>query len=115
MRELKDIINESFSKEYGYKIKVARDCSADDLAKLESILSKYNIVSATPWNRQPIQENPMEFQRFLGFGGSKLGPKIDQKMKSTWEGILASIFHGFWSILEAKLAPSWSQIGRAHV
>ena len=46
MRELKDIINESFSKEYGYKIKVARDCS-DDLAKLESILSKYNIVSAT--------------------------------------------------------------------
>ena len=31
MRELKDIINESFSKEYGYKIKVARDCS-DDLA-----------------------------------------------------------------------------------
>ena len=66
MRELKDIINESFSKEYGYKIKVARDCSADDLAKLESILSKYNIVSATPWNRQPIQENPMEFQRLKG-------------------------------------------------
>ena len=31
--------------------------------------------------------------------------KIDQKMKSSWEGILASIFHGFWSILEAKLAP----------
>ena len=66
MRELKDIINESFSKEYGYKIKVARDCSADDLAKLESVLSKYNIVSATPWNRQPIQENPMEFQRLKG-------------------------------------------------
>jgi len=66
MRELKDIINESFSKEYGYKIKVARDCSADDLSKLESILSKYNIVSATPWKRQPIQENPMEFQRLKG-------------------------------------------------
>ena len=39
---------------------------SDDLAKLESILSKYNIVSATPWNRQPIQENPMEFQRLKG-------------------------------------------------
>ena len=55
MRELKDIINESFSKEYGYKIKVARDCSADDLAKLESILSKYNIVSAI-WNRQSFKK-----------------------------------------------------------
>ena len=30
-------------------------------------------------------------------------------MKSSWEGILASIFHGFWSILEAKLAPSWGR------
>ena len=29
--------------------------------------------------------------------------KIDQKMKSTWDGILASIFHRFWWILGAKL------------
>ena len=28
-------------------------------------------------------------------------------MKSTWEGILASIFNGFWWILGAKLGPSW--------
>ena len=41
--------------------------------------------------------------------GSKNRSKIDQKMKSRWEGILASIFHGFWSILEAKLAPSWGR------
>ena len=40
---------------------------------------------------------------------SKNRPKIDQKMKSSWEGILASIFHGFWSILEAKMAPSWGR------
>ena len=66
MRDLKDIINESFSKEYGYRIKVARDCSPEDLSKLESILAKYNIVSATPWKRAPIQENPMEFQRLKG-------------------------------------------------
>ena len=39
--------------------------------------------------------------------GTKNLSKIDQKMKSSWEGILALIFHGFWSILEAKLAPSW--------
>ena len=66
MRELKELINESFKKEYGYRIKLARDCSADDLSKLESILAKYNLVSATPWKRLPIQENPVEFQRLKG-------------------------------------------------
>ena len=66
MKELKDIISESLDKEYGYKIKVARDCSNEDFAKLESILAKYNIISATPWKRAPIQENPMEFSRLKG-------------------------------------------------
>ena len=44
--------------------------------------------------------------------GSKNQSKIDKKMKSRWEGILASIFHGFWLILEAKLAPSWGRISK---
>jgi len=35
--------------------------------------------------------------------GSKNPSKNDQKMKSTWEGILASIFNGFWGILGGKL------------
>ena len=39
--------------------------------------------------------------------GSKNRSKIDQKSLSTWEALLASIFHGFWSILEAKMDPSW--------
>ena len=39
--------------------------------------------------------------------GSQNRSKIDQKRNLTWEGILASIFHGFWWILEAKL----SQVG----
>ena len=52
MRELKDIINESFSKEYGYRVKIAADCTADHMSKLESALQKYNLVSATPWKRQ---------------------------------------------------------------
>ena len=42
--------------------------------------------------------------------GSKNRSKINKKTKSRWEGILASIFHGFCSILEAKLAPSWGRI-----
>ena len=33
--------------------------------------------------------------------------KIDPKTKLGWEGLLASIFHGFWWILEAKMGPSW--------
>lgn len=66
MKDLKELINESFSKEYGYRIKLARDCSADDLSKLESALAKYNLVSATPWKRLPIQENPIEFKRLKG-------------------------------------------------
>ena len=48
----------------------------------------------------------------LGSGDPTVEQKsteIDLKMKSTWEGILASIFHEFWSILEAKMAPSWGQ------
>ena len=35
--------------------------------------------------------------------GSKDRLKINLKMKSTWEGILASIFDRFWWILGAKL------------
>ena len=66
MKDLKDIINESFKKEYGYKVKIASDCTPEDLSKLESVLQKYNIVSATPWKRTPITENPMEFQRHKG-------------------------------------------------
>ena len=41
--------------------------------------------------------------------GSKNRSKIYQKRRSTWEGILTSIFHRFWWILGAKLEPSWHQ------
>ena len=30
-------------------------------------------------------------------------------MESRWEGILASIFNGFWWILGTKLGPSWER------
>ena len=39
--------------------------------------------------------------------GIKIGTKNDQKMRSRWEGLLTSIFYRFWSILGAKLGPSW--------
>ena len=39
--------------------------------------------------------------------GNQNPSTIDQKSISTWEGLLASILHGFWWIVEAKL----SQVG----
>ena len=46
--------------------------------------------------------------------GSKNGPKIDEKMRSTREGILASIFISITAHLGAILAPSgpiWAHLG----
>lgn len=63
---LKEFITESFNKEYGYRIKIAADCGADHMDRLEKILQKYDLVSASPWKRTPIQENPMEFVRAKG-------------------------------------------------
>jgi len=64
--ELKQYIAEAFSKEYGYRIKVAADCGDDHMDILEKCLAKYNFVSATPFKRTPIQENPLEFSRIKG-------------------------------------------------
>lgn len=64
--ELKQYIAESFKKEYGYRLKFAADCGSDQMDILEKCLAKYNLVSATPFKRQPIQENPQEFVRAKG-------------------------------------------------
>lgn len=64
--ELREYLAESFKKEYGYRVKIAADCGQDHMSALESCLQKYNLVSATPWNRKPIEENPMEFVRRKG-------------------------------------------------
>ena len=45
--------------------------------------------------------------------GTNTLSKIDQKMSSTSEGLLASIFEGFWWILEPSWDPRSSQNGRA--
>ena len=48
--------------------------------------------------------------------GSKIRTKIDQKMRSTWEGILVSIFNGFWWVFGGKLVrkiePRQGKIGQ---
>ena len=57
-----------------------------------------------------LKSSPLLPNRVHGFQvGSKNRSKIYQKSLSTWEGLLASIFHGFWSILEAKMEPSWKK------
>jgi hypothetical protein len=101
MRELKDIINESFSKEYGYRIKLAKDCTADDMSKLESCLQKYNLVSTSAWKRLPIQENPMEFQRLKGASFTSevcstdviLKYPVNQRILEVWLSVNLNVPH----------------------
>jgi len=64
--ELKQYIAEAFSKEYSYRIKLAADCGSEHMDIIEKCLSKYNLVSAAPFKRTPIEENPVEFQRSKG-------------------------------------------------
>jgi len=64
--ELKQYIAESFSKEYAYRVKIAADCGSEHMDIIEKCLAKYNFVSASEFKRQPIQENPVEFQRAKG-------------------------------------------------
>lgn len=64
--ELKQYISEAFSKEYGFRVKIASDCGSEQMDMLEKCLAKYNLVSATPWKRTPIEENPQEFVRAKG-------------------------------------------------
>lgn len=64
--ELKKYISEAFSKEYGYRVKFAADCGSEQMDMLEKCLAKYNLVSATPFKRTPIEENPKEFYRAKG-------------------------------------------------
>jgi hypothetical protein len=53
---------EEADKEYVYKLKFACDDFTDEqLDRLESALSKYDLKSITPINRTPIQEHPLDF------------------------------------------------------
>ena len=64
--ELKQYISEAFSKEYGFRVKIAADCGSDHMDIIEKCLAKYNLVSAAPFKRTPIEENPQEFLRAKG-------------------------------------------------
>lgn len=49
-------------KQYKYTVKIAaNDLSADDAAKLERMLERYNIVDFKPFTKTPIQKNPLDF------------------------------------------------------
>ena len=64
--ELKQYIAEAFSKEYGFRVKIAADCGSDHMDIIEKCMAKYNLVSVAPFKRTPIQENPVEFTRAKG-------------------------------------------------
>lgn len=64
--QFKDFLTESFKKEYAFRVKIAANCNAGHMDLIEACLQKYNLVSAAPFKRTPIQENPMEFVRAKG-------------------------------------------------
>lgn len=63
---LKNVLQESFKKEYSYRVKLAADCTNEHMDQLEKILQKYDLVSIAEFKRTPIQENPTEFVRHKG-------------------------------------------------
>lgn len=64
--QFKEFLTESFKKEYAYRIKFAADCTNEHMDQIEKCLQKYSLVSAAPFKRTPIQENPVEFVRAKG-------------------------------------------------
>lgn len=100
--KLKDYLTESFKKEYGYRIKIAGDCDSEHMSKLESCLQKYNLVSATPWRRSPIQENPMEFVRYKGIQCTSevcssdivLKYPVNERILEVWLAVNLGLDHG---------------------
>jgi hypothetical protein len=99
--ELKDYIAESFNKAYGYKIKIAADCGAEQMSMLENCLKKYNLVSASAWKRAPIQENPMEFVRHKGAQFTSevcstdvvLKYPVNERILEVWIGVHMGLGH----------------------
>jgi hypothetical protein len=64
--EFKDYLTESFNKEYGYRVKLACNCTNEHMDIIEACLAKYNVVSISDFKRKPIEENPMEFLKAKG-------------------------------------------------
>ena len=50
------------NKQYKFTIKIARnDLGADDAAKLENFLDRYDLVSFKPFKRTPMRDSPLDF------------------------------------------------------
>ena len=82
------------------------DLGRENGAKLAPKWGLKSILSWIEWKTENYCKTN-EISMIFGVSGVQVGSKnrakIDQKMRSTWEGILASIFDGFWWILGGKL------------
>ena len=58
----KQIIKESFSKTFNYRIKFAGDITNEGIKQLENILGKYGVESVSSAKRTPIQDEPLDFK-----------------------------------------------------
>lgn len=57
MKTFKEYLIES-KQTYDFKIKLACDCSTEDIAKIKESLEKYKLESMSELKRLPIQESP---------------------------------------------------------
>lgn len=63
MKKFKDYLSD-IDKSYKFKLKLAvPDVDDKMLDVLEACLAKYELVSASPFRRTPIQEHPLDFPR----------------------------------------------------
>lgn len=64
MKPFKEYLKEgSDAKKYQFRVKIAGECSKDQEAKLESILSKWSVNSFKKSATTPVQQFPLDFPK----------------------------------------------------
>ena len=79
----KQIIKESFSKTFNYRIKFAGNITNEGIKQLENILGKYGVESVSSAKRTPIQDEPLDFKNNLDcqISMNKLADYLDTDLK----------------------------------
>lgn len=62
MKSFKEYLTES-AKRYDFRIKLACDCSAENEAKLKTMLERFSVADFKKTGKTPIQELPLDFPK----------------------------------------------------
>ena len=66
MKSLKNYLTEA-SQEFNFKIKLAKEISEEDLARIERHLVKYDITSMSAPKKLMLQSTPYDFPQLRGY------------------------------------------------